>query len=533
MITPTMNETARWENPFNRYGRGGAVAEGCGGRTLATPPVRHGAGSTVAEAANGETLDSQTFHPDLEGKPGLEGKLDDGRLNPATAIDPEAASDLALEADRVAALMAATSEYAEAPAPDDLLALTGDEFARFCFAPRQRLNEIHAARADRRALDVLSAGWRASRKAGAVRCYEGKLVFPIPALRADGVTPLEVSLKRQAATRTDLLPWFVSYVNDFVKPRRTAHDAPSKALERFAWLGSWDAFLQELADIALDERWDFGAEDGEEPRNAILHSYICTTFYRLSKEGKIAIASDGSLAAFNTGLVNDRYDDIFACFEPSTDAIPWEFAGFATAGARGLGKRLVSLFNPLPEPASYFARKEDMLFDLGKELITDFDHVILDNIERLPIGFLEEELGADPVASRILEEARRASDRDERSRLFAKLSGTVDGDARLFRRLRSGLEDAIETARRRVRWNFKTAIPSYYPRGDAMSLLLPLDLQQSGGADAALVVQLMPSGNYQGQTILTIRQAYTNARIICRPDSDWLTTANPQAGARR
>ena len=366
-----------------------------------------------------------------------------------------------------------------------------------------------------------------------MRCYEGKLVFPIPALRADGVTPLEVSLKRQAATRTDLLPWFVSYVNDFVKPRRTAHDAPSKALERFAWLGSWDAFLQELADIALDERWDFGAEDGEEPRNAILHSYICTTFYRLSKEGKIAIASDGSLAAFNTGLVNDRYDDIFACFEPSTGAIPWEFAGFATAGARGLGKRLVSLFNPLPEPASYFARKEDMLFDLGKELITDFDHVILDNIERLPIGFLEEELGADPVASRILEEARRASDRDERSRLFAKLSGTVDGDARLFRRLRSGLEDAIETARRRVRWNFKTAIPSYYPRGDAMSLLLPLDLQQSGGADAALVVQLMPSGNYQGQTILTIRQAYTNARIICRPDSDWLTTANPESDARR
>ena len=219
------------------------MAEGCNGRTLATPPVRHGAGSTVAEEANGGTLDSRTFRPGLEGRPDLERKLDDGRLDSATAIDPEAASDLALEADRAAALMAATPEYAEAPAPDDLLALTGDEFARFCFAPRQRLNEIHAARPDRRALDVLSAGWRASRKAGAVRCYEGKLVFPIPALRADGVTPLEVSLKRQAATRTDLLPWFVSYVNDFVKPRRTAHDAPSKALERFAWLGSWDAFL--------------------------------------------------------------------------------------------------------------------------------------------------------------------------------------------------------------------------------------------------------------------------------------------------
>ena len=95
MITPTMNETARWENPFNRHGRGGAVTKGYGGRTLATPPVRHGAASTVTEEANGGTLDSRTFRPDLEGKPGLEGELDDGRLDPATAIDPEAASDLA------------------------------------------------------------------------------------------------------------------------------------------------------------------------------------------------------------------------------------------------------------------------------------------------------------------------------------------------------------------------------------------------------------------------------------------------------
>lgn len=82
MITPTMNETARWENPFNRHGRGGAVAEGYGGRTLATPPVRHSAGSTVAEEANGRTLDSRTFHPDLEGKPGLEGKPTTGASTP-------------------------------------------------------------------------------------------------------------------------------------------------------------------------------------------------------------------------------------------------------------------------------------------------------------------------------------------------------------------------------------------------------------------------------------------------------------------
>ena len=95
----------------------------------------------------------------------------------------------------------------------------------------------------------------------------------------------------------------------------------------------------------------------------------------------------------------------------------------------------------------------------------------------------------------------------------------------MFRRLRWRLSDAVELARKRVRWNYKTAIPSYYPRANAMSLLLPLCLLDDEHADAALVVQLMPSGNYQGQTILTMQQAYTNARLICRPDSDWLSTA--------
>ena len=35
----------------------------------------------------------------------------------------------------------------------------------------------------------------------------------------------------------------------------------------------------------------------------------------------------------------------------------------------------------------------------------------------------------------------------------------------------------------------------------------------------------MESGAYIGQTILTMKMAYNNARLICRPDSDWLNTS--------
>ena len=39
------------------------------------------------------------------------------------------------------------------------------------------------------------------------------------------------------------------------------------------------------------------------------------------------------------------------------------------------------------------------------------------------------------------------------------------------------------------------------------------------------MVELVESGAYLGQTILTMNMAYNNARLISRPDSDWLNTS--------
>ena len=73
-------------------------------------------------------------------------------------------------------------------------------------------------------------------------------------------------------------------------------------------------------------------------------------------------------------------------------------------------------------------------------------------------------------------------------------------------------------------WNYKTAIPIYYPRTNSISLLLPLCLtNEENVADVALVIEKLNNGNYQGQTILTLDMAYQDARLICRPNSEWLT----------
>jgi hypothetical protein len=83
-------------------------------------------------------------------------------------------------------------------------------------------------------------------------------------------------------------------------------------------------------------------------------------------------------------------------------------------------------------------------------------------------------------------------------------------------------------ALKRIDWNFKTAIPIYFPTGNKMSLLLPLSLVDDEKVDISLVVEKVASGNYLGHTILPLDWAYSNARLVCRPDSDWLVATDIQ-----
>ncbi|MDO4590345.1 MAG: DUF3825 domain-containing protein [Slackia sp.] len=308
---------------------------------------------------------------------------------------------------------------------------------------------------------------------------------------------------------------------------------PGKALERFGYLGTWQEFLATLADLALDEPWDFNdaALDASTRRFEILHNYIRYTFYRLTLEDKVGFSSDEDFAVFNTGLVDKHYEDIYACFEPSDPEKPeearyaWTFAGFCTAGTGRLGKRLVRELSPLPQPASYLERKEDLLFDLDREVVCDVHHIVVDNVHRLPVNFLRDELASSQACLGILAGIEELSD-GARGERFERLRAAIEGDTRLFNRLSTSINAAIDVAKRQVRWNYKTAVPAYYPRTNSMNLLLPLILTDSPTPDVALVVELQKSGNYQGQTVVTMAQAYRDARLLCRPYIDWLSPAS-------
>lgn len=421
--------------------------------------------------------------------------------------------------------MRESESYLVDPVPQNVveeLESFADGLSSFAWVAQRWSEKIaECAKDDIDALALLDRDWKFALSNRALRYYEGKVIFPVSILRDDKETLVEVSLKRdREADRPGAMPWHVCFVDDFPRQKVRA----GRALTEWAYLGSMDALVENLSDFALDEKWGF-ERDGEPKEYSILKSYLTYTFYRLQSEGKVLEDEEKGIAAFNTGLVDPTYEAIYACFSPSNMEQPWRFEAFCKAGSKLWGKKLVASFDPLPQRAAYFEKKEDLLFDGNRTLQRDADHILLDNIDRLPEAFLAEELRGADDAIEALSRAVGAQDDSSKKAAYDELREAVESNVRIKRRLINRLDDAIELAQKRVEWNFKTAVPAFYPTKNAMSLLLPLDLTENDQPDVALVVELMESGAYIGQTILTMKMAYNNARLICRPDSDWLNTS--------
>jgi hypothetical protein len=73
----------------------------------------------------------------------------------------------------------------------------------------------------------------------------------------------------------------------------------------------------------------------------------------------------------------------------------------------------------------------------------------------------------------------------------------------------------------RARRNYRIVVPQWYAEQNNMGLLMPLDFG-SGQAESALVLEPMSDRAYRGSTVLTIDQAYSNARLIAKPENEWL-----------
>ena len=275
--------------------------------------------------------------------------------------------------------------------------------------------------------------------------------------------------------------------------QETERGKSAYAVERVGWEKVRNSFADlvqfrnrdwkpELKELAEKENWEFssGLSNTALP---VLDSYLKYTFMRLEETNKLRLSKDEKFMSFNTGLVTPNQESIYGLLEKSeAERIrPWLLRKFVRESDWDFITRFGS---DLPPLAEYFVESSDLLYDRRFKLYPNIDH-ILENADRFP-----KNLQGNPFLARQL-----------------LTSAQVNTEKRVYR-------------------NYKTAIPQFFRdkgKGGKLQLLLPLCLEDPSRADLALTVEKIPSENaYLSSTVLTLDMAYCNARLLARPDTEWL-----------
>ncbi len=224
-----------------------------------------------------------------------------------------------------------------------------------------------------------------------------------------------------------------------------------------------------------------------------LRNYLNYTFKRLVELEQISpgkhfvTSSDGEWVTFNTGLQNAHGSDLLAVFNkykprvdmPAKSTPDWVFKGCFTPNDRNYNSHFATT---VPEIAWYSTDSRDFVFDTGYALEKDVSDHLFD----------------------------RAKER-------AGLPSVSDEVVRNY--LRGALENLIPKIRR----NYKVAIPVYYIEEKRMQMLLPFNSASSTTDVSCFLVQRDDTLKiYHLKTIFDLDHAYFAARLITRPDREWL-----------
>ena len=400
---------------------------------------------------------------------------------------------------------------------------------------------------------TLDEDWRVARSTGTLSGTRSRVTFPLRYLHEDGSGPVEVTIRRTSRPLSGK-QWSLALVDGddgtgmvheqvgleglpaadegawsdlsgaSLQGVGTSIVSPLREFAQFAVIGSWERTLGTLATMVAPERWNFPGEGvGAPSRYGVLREYLTVTFHRVVEQDRVATAADGSLAAFDTGLLTPFGEDVYAVFSPNVGDIAWKLDGFATAGSGELGARLVATLPDLPQPASYLERVEDVVCQPGRMLILDTATLLGEQVGRLPRAFLADQLADSPEASRLLREGVDAGSGRLGRGACRDLARAIKADPSLYRRMARALQDATSLSLRLAQASFRMAAPAFDPATGTMRLLLPLCLVDDGVADCAMSLELMPSGAYRGAAILSLPRAYACARVVSRDQSAWLS----------
>lgn len=299
-------------------------------------------------------------------------------------------------------------------------------------------------------------------------------------------------------------------------------------IEHFSFV-QWPSLLQKLEKEALPESW------GE--NRSILWNKICMTFQWLYREyvkaktyeekcNYIYISKDQKVAIINVGLVDRKFNELYLVFSPNKLRKPYWYAGEFSVTSRSTENRIqaialsqAQLQGYAPQWPCVLPSNREAFLEQNANLNVPPAHLV-DRLERFPFHVLRDFCQKDEEVNRLLEDFIKVQDEQKRiSFITAFKESEICQMA-----LQNGLDFALSYLRKRLKWNYKTAVPAYYPRFHSFCFLVPLTFLKPTMDEPDVVLVLShEEGGYIGRTILTPQMAYSNARLICRPESEWLT----------
>ena len=216
-----------------------------------------------------------------------------------------------------------------------------------------------------------------------------------------------------------------------------------------------------LSELAIPEKWNFGNESD----NRILKEYLNHTINKL-RDNKNCFLKLKDKIVFNTGLETVYFDPIYLFARWDEELGRWKYAGFMTE------YDLCDMeIYTLPQRPDYFADPSLLVFDVRSKINFNIREIL------------------ESVACH----------------------KTVPDNI---------VHGAIETSICQAKYNFNYAVPCYYSY--KIHVLLPLYLENSDQPSVALSLYKMPGGYYQACRCLSLEDAYIYARLIAKPESDWL-----------
>lgn len=282
------------------------------------------------------------------------------------------------------------------------------------------------------------------------------------------------------------------------EPEAFAHFHPDR--DPLTDVLDFDAPFKKIATKTLEgpDAWDFTQPKYQSKYHARppkLRNYLLYTFTRLrdlesGDPGEyFLISDDGQSSCFNSGLQDKHSADLFMIFQryqPLPALLPartlrsdWVYRGTVTSREPAYRNHFGTKH---PALAWYSANSQDYIFNTQYSMDTDiFDHMF----------------------DRAKERSGFAPDATDES-------------------VRNYLRGCIENLIPKIKRNYKTAIPVYFIEERRMQMLLPFHSSNGRDISCFLVERDDINACYKIKTILDMDQAFFAARLITRPDKEWL-----------